>query len=101
MPRPQVDKQCLHNIRSVMQHSEDLINTSTKRIVLEMLQQNYELTDSITAACYAFARTFTSKFDIELTDENLQKLIGDVVFMSGVSPVIKALIKADEEAGND
>lgn len=101
MPRPKVDKECLHNIRSVMQHSEDVINHTGKKLVLEMLQQNAELTDSITAASFSFARLFAEKFHIEPTEENLRELIGDVVFMNGIAPVIKELIKADEEARND
>ena len=101
MPRPQVDKECLHNIRSVMQHSEDVINHSAKKLVFEMLQQNHELTDCITAASFSFARLFAEKFHIELTAENLRELIGDVVFMNGIAPVIRELIKADEEARND
>lgn len=101
MPRPQVDKQCLHNIRSVMQHSEDVLNIIKKKLVLEMLQQNHEITDAIAAASMAFAKTFCDKFHIEPTPDNLQKLIGDIVFMNGIAPLIKELIKADEEAGND
>lgn len=101
MPRPQADKQCLHNIRSVMQHSEDLLNIIKKKLVLEMLQQNHEITDAITAMSMAFAKTFCDKFHIKPTPDNLQKLIGDIVFMNGISPIIKELIKADEEAGND
>lgn len=101
MPRPQVDKECLHNIRSVMQHSEDVINHSAKKLVLEMLQQNHELTDCITAASLSFARIFAEKFHIETTADNLRELIGDVVFMNGIAPLIKTLIKADEEARND
>lgn len=101
MPRPKVDKECLHNIRSVMQHSEDIINHAAKKLVLEMLQQNHELTDCITAASFSFARIFAEKFNIEPTPDNLQSLIGDIVFMNGIAPVIKELIKADEEARND
>lgn len=101
MPRPQADKQCLHNIRSVMQHSEDVLNTIKKKLVLEMLQQNHEITDAITAASMAFAKTFCEKFRIEPTPDNLRDLIGDIVFMNGISPLIKELIKADEEARND
>ena len=101
MPRPQVDKECLHNIRSVMQHSEDVINHSAKKLVLEMLQQNHELTDSITAMSLSFARVFAEKFHIEPTAENLRELVGDVVFMNGIAPLIKELIKADEEASDD
>lgn len=101
MPRPQVDKECLHNIRSVMQHSEDVINHTAKKLVLEMLQQNHELTDCITAVSLSFARVFAKKFNIEPTADNLRELIGDVVFMNGIAPLIKELIKADEEARND
>lgn len=101
MPRPEVDKECLHHIRSVMEHSEDVINHTAKKIVLEMLQQNTELTDSITAACFSFARVFAEKFHIETTRDNLQELIGDIVFMNGIAPLIKELIKADKEARND
>lgn len=101
MPRPKVDKECLHNIRSVMQHSEDVINHAGKKLVLEMLQQNAELTDCITAACFSFARIFASKFNIEPTPDNLQSLIGDIIFMNGIAPVIKEFIKADEEARDD
>ena len=101
MPRPQVDKECLHNIRSVMQHSEDVINHTAKKLVLEMLQQNAEVTDCITAASFSFARVFAEKFNIEPTSDNIQELIGDIVFMNGVAPIIKSLIKADEEVRND
>lgn len=101
MPRPQVDKKYLHSICSVMQHSEDVINHTAKKLVLEMLQQNTEVTDCITSACLSFARIFAEKFNIELTSDNIQKLIGDIVFMSGIAPAIKSLIKADEEARND
>lgn len=101
MPRPQVDKQCLHNIRSAMQYSEDVINHTAKKLVLEMLQQNAELTDCITAASLSFARCFAEKFNIKTTPENLRELIGDIVFMNGIAPLIKELIKADEEARND
>lgn len=101
MPRPQADKQCLHHIRSVMQHSEDLISTIKKKLVLEMLQQNAEVTDCITVASFSLAEVFCKKFDIEPTKDNLQNLIGDMVFMNGISPIVKELIKADEEAGND
>lgn len=101
MPRPETDKERLHNIRSVMQHSEDVINHAAKKLVLEMLQQNAELTDSITAASLAFARLFAEKFHIEPTKENLRELIGDAVFMNGIAPLIKEVIKADEEARND
>lgn len=101
MPRPETDKQCLHNITSVMKHNEDRINTLKKKLVLEMLQQNLELTDSITAVSLSFARTFCEEFGIKSTGDNLQKLIGDTVFLSGISPIIKELIKADEEAHND
>lgn len=101
MPRPQVDKECLHNIRSVMQHSEDVINHTAKKLVLEMLQQNNELTDCITTASLSFASVFAEKFHIETTDDNLRELVGDAVFMNGIAPLIKELIKADEEARND
>lgn len=101
MPRPETDKQCLHNITSVMKHSEDVINTLKKKLVLEMLQQNHELTDSITAMSLSFARVFAEKFHIEPTAENLRELVGDVVFMNGIAPLIKELIKADEEASDD
>jgi hypothetical protein len=84
-----------------MQHSEDVLNIIKKKLVLEMLQQNHEITDTITAMSMAFAETFCDKFHIEPTRDNLQKFIGDIVFMNGISPIIKELIKADEEAGND
>lgn len=100
MPRPQVDKECLHYIRSVMQHSEDTINHATKKLVLEMLQQNTEVTDCITAVTLSFAKVFAKKFNIEPTADNLRE-IGDTVFMNGIVPLIKELIKADEEARND
>lgn len=100
MPRPQVNKECLHNIRNIMQKREDLINTIKKKLVLEMLQQNVEVTDCITVASFALAEAFCKKFNIEPTKDNLQNLIGDMVFMNGISPIVKELIKADEEAGN-
>lgn len=98
MPRPQVDTKCLEHIRSVMEQSEDIINRAKDTFVLAMLQQNDEVTDCITAACFTFARIFAEKFGIEPSRDNLQKLIGDAVFMSGMAPLVKALIKADEEA---
>lgn len=98
MPRPQVDIKCLDHIRSVMEQSEDIINRAKDNFVLAMLQQNAEVTDAITAACVAFARVFAVKFDIEPSMDNLQKLIGDAIFMSGMAPLVKALIEADEEA---
>lgn len=101
MPRPETDKECLHNITSMMKYSDDFINTLKKKLVLEMLQQNHELTDFISTASLSLAKTFCEKFHIEPTDDNLQKLIGDVIFMSGIAPLIKELIKADEEARND
>ena len=101
MPRPQADKDCLHHITHVMQHSEDLINTIKKKLVLEMLQQNAEVTDCITAASFGVAKAFCEKFHIEPSADNLQELIGDMVFMCGISPIIKGLIEADKEAGND
>lgn len=101
MPRPQADKQCLHYIRNIMQHCEDRNNNIKKKLVLEMLQQNAEVTDCITVASFSLAETFCKKFNIEPTKDNLQKLIGDMVFMNGISPIIKELIEADKEAGND
>jgi hypothetical protein len=84
-----------------MQKSEDVINIFKKKLVLEMLQQNQEITDAITAASLAFAKAFCNKFHIEPTPDNLQELIGDIFFLNGISPIIKELIKADKEAGND
>lgn len=101
MPRPQVDKECLHHITHVMKHSEELIDTIKKGLVLEMLQQNAEVTDAITAASFSVARAFCEKFHIEPSADNLKNLIADMVFMNGISPIIKELIKADKEAGND
>ena len=101
MPRPQADKQCLHHICSIMQHCENHINTIKKKLVLEMLQHNTEVTDCITVASFSLAEVFCKKFHIEPTTETLQNLIGDMVFMNGISPIVKELIKADEEARND
>lgn len=101
MPRPETDKECLHNITSMMKYSEDFINTLKKKLVLGMLQHNTELTDFISTVSLNFAETFCKRFHIEPTADNLRELICDVVFMNGIAPFIKELIKADEEARND
>lgn len=85
----------------MMQYSEDVINHTAKELVLEMLQQNTEVTDCINAAGLFFATVFAKKFNIKPTGDNLRELIRDVVFMNGIAPLIKELIKADEEARND
>ena len=98
MPRPQVDTKCLEHIRSVMENSEGIINRAKDNFVLAMLQRNAEVTNCISVACLAFARAFAEKFGIEPSMDNLQKLIEDAIFMSGMAPLVKALIEADEEA---
>lgn len=101
MPRPEVDKECLERINDVMENSEKTISSLAKTMTLEMLQRNDEVTDSITIASLAIAKTFADKFNIEPTAVNLRNLIGDTVFANGIAPLIKELIKADKEARND
>lgn len=101
MPRPETNKECLHYVNCTMQHSEEVISIVTKKLVLEMLQQNAELTDCITAASVSFATVFARKLKIKPTTENIKEIIADDVFMNGIAPVIKGLIKADEEARNE
>ena len=101
MPRPEVDKECLVKINTVMEESKKMLGTIAKNMTLEMLQQNAELTNCITGASISFAKVFCKKLNIKPTPETLRELVNDIVFIGGITPVIEELIKADKEARND
>jgi hypothetical protein len=97
MTRPETNQPRLSQICNVLEQSEDAVNRLKKEAVLKMLQENVELTDFISAVSTTLAEAFASKFDFVPTNEDLRKIIGDIIFMTGIAPIIRGLIEADKE----